>query len=104
AQARDGLAKFNCHSIVMEIPIAILQKNGQGISQATSILDPNYVIGVWASASRPEVTTLSTTGGAPSYSGNWIQVSRLGMPLTNEAIIPIGMKDLWNATTPAGDL
>jgi hypothetical protein len=104
AQARDGLAKFNCHSIVLEIPISTLQKNGQGISQATSILDPNYVIGVWASASRPEITTLNATGGAATHSGNWIQVSRLGMPLTNEAIIPIGSKDLWNATTPAGDL
>jgi hypothetical protein len=104
AQARDGLAKFNCHSIVLEIPISTLQKAGQGIAQATSILDPNYVIGVWASASRPEITTLSTTGGAATYSGNWIQVSRLGMPLTNEAIIPIGSKDLWNATTPANDL
>jgi hypothetical protein len=104
AQARDGLAKFNCHSIVLEIPIATLQKNGQGISQATSILDPNYVIGVWASASRPEITTLSTTGGASTFSGNWIQVSRLGMPLTNEAIIPVGMKDLWNASSPANDI
>jgi hypothetical protein len=103
AQARDGLAKFNCHSIALEIPISTLQKNGQGVSQATSILDPNYVIGVWASASRPEITTLSTTGGPSTFSGNWIQVSRLGMPLTNEAIIPIGMKDLWNATTPAND-
>jgi hypothetical protein len=26
------------------------------------------------------------------------------MPLTNEAIIPIGDKDKWNATTPANDL
>ena len=26
------------------------------------------------------------------YSGNWVQVSRLGMPLTNEVVIPIGIK------------
>ncbi|HEX8348583.1 MAG TPA: DUF4331 family protein, partial [Hymenobacter sp.] len=36
----------------------------------------------------------------PTYSGNWIQVSRLGMPLTNEVIQPIGTKDRWNALTP----
>jgi len=100
---RDGLAKFNVHAIVLEIPIATLQKSGLGTSSATSILDPNFVIGVWASASRQEITTLSATGAAPTTSGNWVQVSRIGMPLTNEAIIPIGSKDLWNATTPYND-
>lgn len=41
-----------------------------------------------------------------SYSGPWVQVSRLGMPLTNEAIIPIGSKDRWNSSSPynGGDL
>ena len=39
-----------------------------------------------------------------SNSGPWIQVSRLGMPLTNEVIVPIGMKDYWNALTPYQDL
>ncbi len=104
AQARDGLAKFNCHSLVIEVPIATLQKTHKTELQTTSILDPEYVIGVWASASRPEMTTLGANGGANMYSGSWIQVSRLGMPLTNEVIIPIGMKDKWNATMPSGDL
>ncbi len=98
--ARDGLAKFNCHSICIEVPVSTLQKTGKNLSQKSSIFDPDFVIGIWASASRPQITTLSTTGGAPSATGNWIQVSRLGMPLTNEAIIPIGAKDRWNATNP----
>ncbi len=97
---RDGLAKFNCHSIVLEIPISTLQKTGLTTASATSILDPNFVIGVWASASRPAITTLSATGGQPTTSGAWVQVSRLGMPLTNEVVIPIGMKDRWNGTNP----
>jgi len=46
------------------------------------------------------ITTLSPTGEKPTYSGPWIQVSRLGMPLINEVIIPIGEKDHWNAVTP----
>ncbi|MES2619098.1 MAG: DUF4331 family protein [Bacteroidota bacterium] len=104
AGSRDGVAKFNCHSIVLQIPISTLQKNGMDVSMAANILDGDYVIGVWAAASRPEITTLNTNGTTPTYSGNWIQVSRLGMPLTNEAIIPIGDKDKWNATTPANDL
>ena len=103
AQARDGLAKFNCHSLVLEVPIATLQKDHKTELQTTSILDASYVIGVWASSSRPEMTTLSTEGGSSTYGGNWIQVSRLGMPLTNEVVIPIGMKDKWNATMPGGD-
>jgi len=38
--------------------------------------------------------------GTESHMGEWVQVSRLGMPLTNEAVIPIGAKDEWNARTP----
>jgi Domain of unknown function (DUF4331)/Secretion system C-terminal sorting domain len=99
-EAADGVACKNTHAIAIKIPIASLQKNGKGVNMATNILDSDYVIGVWASASRPEITTLSPNGGAPTTSGNWIQVSRLGMPLTNEAVIPIGDKDKWNALTP----
>ena len=98
--SRDGLAKFNCHSIVLEVPVANLQKDGKTVAQAANILDGDYVIGVWASASRPQITTLNTTGAAPTVSGNWVQVSRLGMPLTNEAVIAIGDKDKWNGTNP----
>lgn len=98
--ARDGLAKMNCHSIVIEVPVSTLQKDNKTVAQRANILDGDYVIGVWASASRQQLTTLSTTGGAPATSGNWIQVSRLGMPLTNEAVIPIGDKDKWNRANP----
>ncbi len=98
--ARDAVAGFNTHSLALKIPIHLLQKDGKDASQATSELDPDFVIGVWASASRPRIRTLSSTGEKPTYSGDWVQVSRLGMPLTNEAVIPIGDKDYWNAVTP----
>lgn len=96
---RDGLAGTNTHSIVIQVPIATLQKGGKDVSQAVDILDGEFVIGVWASASRQEIQTLNGDGTLTN-SGNWIQVSRLGMPLTNEAVIPIGSKDEWNARTP----
>lgn len=96
---KDKLARFNVHSIVLQIPITMLQKDGKTTKQATSILDGDFVIGVWASASRQQIKTL-TTEGTKSYSGDWVQVSRLGMPLTNEAIIPVGQKDKWNTLTP----
>lgn len=101
---RDGVAKFNCHTIAIQVPIATLQKTGKDANMATNILDGDYVIGVWASASRPQMNTLSTSGAKPSATGNWIQVSRLGMPLTNEVVIPLGDKDKWNSVTPANDL
>jgi hypothetical protein len=98
--ARDAVAGYNTHAIVMQIPINVLQKDGKSVSQASSIFDPDFVIGVWASASRPQITVLSPIGAKPSVGGPWIQVSRLGMPLTNEAVIPIGQKDYWNAVAP----
>ena len=96
--ARDGLAKFNVHTLSLKIPISVLLKAGAASTPST-ILDSDYIIGVWASASRPAVKTL-TTSDSSAYSGEWVQVSRLGMPLTNEAVIPIGFKDMWNRMTP----
>ena len=101
-KSRDGLACYNVSAICIQIPIATLLKAGVSASPS-SILDPNYVIGVWASASRRAIRTLSATG-VPTESGNWVQVSRLGMPLTNEAVIPIGQKDFWNRLTPYDEL
>ncbi|MGI4835316.1 MAG: DUF4331 family protein [Janthinobacterium lividum] len=97
--ATDGLSRKNCHSIALSIPITTLQKNHQDVTAAKNFLDSDFVIGVWASASRPAMQTFSTATGAGT-SGEYVQVSRLGMPLTNEVINPIGSKDRWNARTP----
>ncbi len=102
AAARDGIAKYNVHTIAIQVPIATLLKAGAP-AEPENILDPNYVIGVWASASRPAMRTLNTDGTV-DVAGDWVQVSRLGMPLTNEAIIPIGQKDAWNRLTPYQEL
>jgi len=95
----DGVACKNVHVIAIKVPIATLQKNGLPVSSAINFLDGDYVIGVWASASRPQIRTLNGNG-TESYSGSYVQVSRLGMPLTNEAVIPLGSKDKWNSLTP----
>ena len=100
----DALNRHNCHTIALKIPINLLQKDGKTAAQATSILDGDYVIGVWASASRQQIKTLNGASNSVTNSGPFVQVSRLGNPLVNEAIIPIGLKDKWNATTPANDL
>ncbi len=96
----DGVACKNVHSIAIKVPIASLQKAGKNVTQATNILDGDFVIGVWASTSRQITRTFDANTGKQATSGNWIQISRLGMPLTNEAVIPIGSKDKWNLLTP----
>ncbi len=99
---RDGLACFNVHTLAIQVPISTLAK--KGVPAATSILDPNYIIGVWASSSRQATRTLLPSKGVQFEGGQYVQVSRLGMPLTNEVVIPIGLKDYWNAITPYDEL
>ncbi len=96
---KDGLRCKNVHAICIKVPISMLQKDGKDVTQAANILDANFVIGVWASASRQATRTLNGDG-TQGQSGPFVQVSRLGMPLTNEAVIPIGKKDYWNSLTP----
>lgn len=100
---RDGIAGKNVSVIAIKIPIELLQKDNKSASEASNILDPDFVIGIWASASRKSMQTIHPNGTITS-DGDWIQVSRLGMPLTNEVVIPIGKKDLWNSLTPYQDL
>jgi hypothetical protein len=102
-KVRDGIGRYNVHSIAIQVPIAALLKAGAP-AEPRNILDADYVIGVWASASRRTLRTLKVDGSAPTEEGDWVQVSRLGMPLTNEAVIPIGMKDYWNSITPYEEL
>jgi hypothetical protein len=99
---RDGVKCFNVSTIAIQVPISTLRKTSAPATPV-NILDSDYVIGVWASASRQQIRTLSATGN-PAYSGPWVLVSRIGMPLTNEAVIPIGYKDYWNAITPYDEL
>ena len=109
-QSIDGLKCLNVSTIALQVDISTLQKDHKPVSMASSILDPNYVIGVWASASRQKISVLKdyrdyeNNNNGNGNSGPWIQVSRLGMPLTNEVIVPIGMKDYWNSLTPYQDL
>ena len=98
---KDALNRFNVHTIAIKVPINLLQKDGKMVSAATNILDGDFVIGVWASASRQMIQTIFS-GGDMGMDGDYVQVSRLGMPLVNEAIIPIGMKDRWNSVMPYG--
>ena len=98
---KNETAGFNVHSIALSVPIQNLTANN---SVPTDPADPNAIVSMWSSTWRRATTTLSTTGAAPSVSGDWVQVSRLGNPLINEVVIPLGMKDVFNATYPVDDL
>jgi hypothetical protein len=98
-QAQDGVSGFNTHSIALEIPISRLTKNGRVPSGPSD----EGTIGVWASASRRKVTILEGDGSS-KHIGPWVQVSRLGLPLINEAVIGIQDKDKYNRTSPETDV
>jgi uncharacterized protein DUF4331 len=99
AKGIDGVSGYNTHSIVLQVPIKQLARDGKNPSGPN---DPKAVIGVYASASRQKTSVLRDDGTI-SHEGPWVQVSRLGEPLINEVIIPLGMKDKWNRTDPADD-
>ncbi len=103
SRSEDALKCKNVSTLALEIDIKTLSRIHKSVNDAKNILDPNYVIGVWASASRQKIRTLNGDG-TESNMGPWVQVSRLGMPLTNEAVVPIGYKDYWNSLTPYQDL
>jgi hypothetical protein len=91
ANGVDDVSGYNTHTIALQIPISQLKgPNGQ------------MIIGVYASALRQKTRVLRDDGGVDN-SGPWVQISRLGEPLINEAVIPLGKKDFWNSTDPKDD-
>jgi hypothetical protein len=99
ARGVDGVGGYNTHAIVIQVPINQLTRNGK---MPTGPNDPNAVIGIYASAERQRTRVLRSNGTLGSE-GPFVQVSRLANPLINEVVIPLGKKDLWNATDPADD-
>ena len=96
---RDDISGYNVLSIALQIPISKLTNDG---SVPT---DPNAqfaVIGGWTTSYRQKVKVLNGDGTV-NNNGPWVQVSRLGAPLVNEVVVPVGAKDLWNSSQPSGD-
>jgi Domain of unknown function (DUF4331) len=98
--APDHLAGFNVHTIAIQIPIASLTVTGTRITDPT---DSNAILGVWSTSSRRQVCLLRTDGRDEVVGGAWTQVSRLGMPLVNELVIPRRDKNRFNNSQPADD-
>ncbi len=112
---KDDFSGQNTNSIVMQIPERLVTKNKQAVSSPDA---KNAVVGVWASTERRslEVTNADfDEQGAPTEEksrgedksrggdSDFVQVSRLGVPLVNELFPPVTKKDLFNRTEPATD-
>ena len=82
---------LNVNSIAIQVPISAVTISG------------HPVIGVWTTASRQKARVYDADAGEYVNSGPWTQVSRLGNPLVNEVLIPMGSKDLWNTLPPDQD-
>src|SRR5262249_824857 len=94
----NATAALNVHSIAIQVPTSQLTRHG---SHGTN--DQASVIGVWATASRQRVRLWDADHGQNVDSGPFRQVSRLGNPLVNEVLIPLGHKDQWNSLPPSDD-
>jgi hypothetical protein len=94
----DSVSAHNVHSLVIEVPIAHVTKDNKPSDQTT---EP--VIGMWAGTRRPTTTVIQALNTI-SYTGPYVQVSRLGMPLVNEVVIPLALKDAFNSLKPSQDL
>lgn len=90
----------NVHTIALQVPINLLTRNG---SRPTSVTDSAAVIGVWTTASRQKVRMWAETRGEALNIGPFVQLSRLGNPLVNEVLMPMGDKDYWNTQAPVDD-
>lgn len=91
--AKDSLAGSNVLSIVIEVPVTEIVPDSS-----------KPFFGVWATTSRPQGTVRGLKGKDPTSGGGYVQVSRLGNPLVNEAVIGYKDKDKFNATEPKDDV
>ena len=85
----DSLAGFNVHSIAIQVPRSSLRRRR---AQSSASGRPRAVL-----RRRP------VRPAQKPRTGSMVQVSRLGMPLVNEVVIPLGQKDRWNGSNPTQD-
>ncbi len=96
----DGFQGFNVLTFGIQIPSRTLPEPSNyndafAGAQSTGV-------GVYASVSRQRVTIRRSNGDSIN-AGDWVQVNRMGNPLFNEALVPLGDKDNYNRAKPIGD-
>jgi hypothetical protein len=91
---QDTVRGYNTNTLAIQVPKSVLALHGDAVG--------NPVVGIWSTTSRQRIEVVDTLNNRTRY-GGWQQVSRLGMPLVNEVVIPVGRKDEFNATAPRND-
>lgn len=101
----NPLNVYNITSIEMEVPISCVTGTATAATGATAAA--NKILGGWTTASvrQARVINPGPTFAKPTVEGGaWAQVSRLGFPLVNEAVIGMPDKDKFNSSMPKDDL
>ena len=93
---KDDLAGYNVHTITLQVPESDVTRDGKAVADGSAA---NAVVGVWSSTERKAIKVVKKRARTRD-----VQVSRLGNPLVNEVVIPLGKKDFFNATQPSNDL
>jgi hypothetical protein len=88
----DTLKGYNVNTLALQVPKKDLAYKGNATR--------NPVIGVWSSTAERSVTV---NAAGKTKLGPYVQVSRLGNPLVNEAVVPVAYKDAFNAIHPDVD-
>jgi hypothetical protein len=102
---KDDVSGYNTHGFVLQVPESEVTVNGKSVTDAKA---KNAVVGVWSTTERKQISVRSARKRGHKrhhhkHHKHWVQVSRLGNPLINEVVIPIGDKDKFNRTSPADD-
>jgi Domain of unknown function (DUF4331) len=96
---KDDVAGYNTKAFVLQVPEREVTRDGKQVSGMNA---KNAVVGIWSTTERRSSSVLGR-GRKGRHRDKWVQVSRLGNPLINEVIIPIGQKDKFNRTSPEDD-
>jgi hypothetical protein len=99
----NSFAGHNVHTIALQTPIRRFTSDA---STPTDANGASSVIGAWITSSRRATTVLGNIGDASGFkssTGSWVQIERLGMPLVNEIVVPLGVKDTFNNLKPFQD-
>ena len=98
-QGKDDLAGANISAFVLEVPTRCVAFGNKVIGGWTTAEMPRSRIGNKSFLPKNKQNTEDSEGAADE----WVQVSRLGMPLVNELVIGLKDKDKFNASEPKDD-
>ena len=89
-RGRDSFAGYNTRMVALSIPVALLRG------------PTGDIVGLSATAQARQMTNYQTEG-AFSYSGPFVNLDRMGLPLINSSFIRYARKDEYNRATTTDD-